>query len=217
MTQTPARLRALPSALWLKDRLDFLLGAAALTLAAPLMALLAILVRWDSPGPALFRQIRAGRGGRGFPMLKFRTMRTDVNPFGDSPQSGADPRITRLGRWLRESSLDELPQLFNVVSGDMSLVGPRPLYVQMIPDWTPRQRSRLLVKPGLTGLSQVNGRASLTIEQRLEYDVQYVEAFGLRTDLMILWMTVRRVIDRHGVYQTVYSQTQEKRVSEPAG
>jgi lipopolysaccharide/colanic/teichoic acid biosynthesis glycosyltransferase len=210
-TGTTVTLRATPSSLWLKDRVDFLLGAAGLVLAAPLLGLLAVMVRVDSPGPALFRQTRVGRGGRPFAMLKLRTMRSDVDPFGDSPQSGADPRITRLGRWLREWSLDELPQLLNVVAGDMSLVGPRPLYVQMVPEWTLRQRGRLLVKPGLTGLSQVNGRASLTIEERLEWDVRYVERFGLRTDLAILWTTLRRVVDQRGLYQTRYSAEREQR------
>jgi lipopolysaccharide/colanic/teichoic acid biosynthesis glycosyltransferase len=153
---------------------DRVLAAAALAIASPLFLYLAWRVRRDSPGAALFGQVRAGRGGQPFRMYKFRTMRTGVDPYGDSPQTGDDPRITRFGRWLRESSLDELPQLINVVRGEMSLVGPRPLYVQQIAEWDARQRGRLLVKPGLTGLAQIHGRGSLTIEDKLEYDVRYV-------------------------------------------
>ncbi len=144
-------------------------------------------------------------------MYKFRTMRTDVDPYGDSPQTGEDPRITRFGRWLRETSLDELPQLINVARGEMSLVGPRPLYVQQMAEWDARQRGRLLVKPGLTGLAQVNGRGSLTVEDKLEFDVQYVETCGLFLDLKILWRTVFGVRSRTGIYEVRYSRDKDRR------
>ncbi len=178
------------------------------------LLILAWLVRRDSPGPALFRQTRAGRNGKPFTMYKFRTMRTDVDPYGDSPQTGEDPRITKLGRWLREKSLDELPQLINVLRGDMSLIGPRPLYVQQMAEWNERQKARLLVKPGLTGLAQINGRGELTIEEKLEWDVRYVESIGLLTDLRIFWRTIRNVRSSEGIYEKRYSSERERRSDE---
>ena len=213
---TPVRLNALASYLRLKARLDRYVGLVLLLLAAPLMLLLACCIRRDSPGPALFRQARAGLHGRPFTCYKFRTMRADVDPYGDSPQSGQDPRLTRLGRWLRETSLDELPQLINVVRGEMSLVGPRPLYVQQVAEWDERQRGRLLVRPGLTGLAQVHGRGSATLEDKLEWDVRYVESVSLRTDLMILWQTLRNVRAGGDIYEVRYSQARARRSGAPA-
>lgn len=200
-----------PSYHWLKRRIDLYLAALATAIAAPVLALLAILVRLDSPGPAFFRQTRAGLRAKPFLLLKFRTMHVHADPFGDSPRSRDDPRITRIGRWLRETSLDELPQLINVLRGEMSLVGPRPLYVQQIPEWNERQRRRLCVLPGLTGLAQINGRGGLTIEQKLEWDVRYVENCCLRLDLEILWRTFRNVWRRGGIYEVRYSQRAARR------
>src|SRR5262245_54234700 len=137
--ETPVRCPATPSYLFVKRCIDWFCAAATVVLLAPLIGLLAWRVRNDSRGPAFFRQARAGRGARPFTLLKFRSMRTDADPFGDSPQHGEDPRITRLGKWLRETSADELPQLINVVRGEMSLVGPRPLYLQQIAEWDARQ------------------------------------------------------------------------------
>ncbi|MBK9128830.1 MAG: sugar transferase [Phycisphaerales bacterium] len=208
---TPVRCGASRAYLLLKHTVDRVSAALALAVAWPLMLYLAWRIRRDSPGPALFRQTRAGAGGRPFTMYKFRTMRTDADPFGDSPQSGQDPRLTRLGRWLRETSLDELPQLINVLRGEMSLVGPRPLYVQQMAEWDARQRGRLLVRPGLTGLAQVHGRGSLTIEEKLEYDVRYVETCGLWTDVRILWETVFGVSRGAGIYEVRYSKDRERR------
>lgn len=207
----PVLLRAAPSALWLKERIDRYAGLCALVLCGPLLLILMWLVRRDSPGPALFSQARAGRHARSFRLHKLRTMRVDVDPFGDSPQSGDDPRVTRLGRWLRETSLDELPQLLNVVRGEMSLVGPRPLYVQQISEWSARHRARLLVRPGLTGLAQINGRGSLSLEEKLEWDVRYVEACGPRTDLGIMLHTVRALWARTGIYEVRYSAQRARR------
>jgi lipopolysaccharide/colanic/teichoic acid biosynthesis glycosyltransferase len=202
-----------PSYLWLKDHLDRYVALAALMLFGPLLLILAALVRRDG-SPAVFRQTRAGRQGRPLTLLKFRTMRPDVDPFGDSPQHGADPRLTWLGRWLRETSLDELPQVLNVLRGEMSLVGPRPLYLQQMAEWDARQRSRLLVKPGLTGLAQVRGRGELTLEEKLELDVQYVQSISLRTDLGILWQTLTGLWRRTGIYEVRYSQTRARRSAE---
>lgn len=206
----PVRCGATPSYLWLKERADRFLALLALAAAGPLLLVLAWLVRRDGQ-PALFRQMRAGRHGRPFMLLKFRTMRPDVDPFGDSPQSGRDPRITPIGRWLRETSLDELPQLINVLRGEMSLVGPRPLYMQQMAEWNNRQRSRLLVKPGLTGYAQIHGRGSLTLEDKLEWDVRYVEDVSLRTDLGILGATLRSIRRGSDIYEVRYSHTHARR------
>ncbi|MCK4341807.1 MAG: sugar transferase [Phycisphaerae bacterium] len=213
---SPVQCHAPPSYLWFKSALDWYLALLALVAAAPLLLILAWLVRRDGH-PALFRQIRAGRNGRPFSLLKFRTMRVDADPFGDSPQSGDDPRITPVGRWLRETSLDELPQLINVVRGEMSLVGPRPLYLQQMAEWNARQRRRLLVKPGLTGFAQMRGRASLTLEKKLEWDVRYVESISLWTDLSIIWQTVRGILRRGDIYEVRYSQRHERRSARDAG
>jgi lipopolysaccharide/colanic/teichoic acid biosynthesis glycosyltransferase len=204
------RRAAGPAYLALKGVCDRVLAAGALLVAGLPMLYLAWRVRRDGH-PALFRQTRAGLNGRPFTLLKFRTMRADVDPFGDSPQSGEDARITPIGRWLRERSLDELPQLVNVLRGEMSLVGPRPLYVQQMAEWNARQRGRLLVKPGLTGLAQVRGRGSLTIEEKLEWDVRYVETMGLVTDLRIIWETVWGLRRGADIYEVRYSQQRERR------
>jgi len=202
------------SYLWLRDRTDRFVALFALAAVAPLLLILAWLVRRDGH-PALFCQTRAGLRGRPFTVLKFRTMRPDVDPFGDSPQTGADPRITAVGRWLRESSLDELPQLINVVRGEMALVGPRPLYLQQMAEWDARQRCRLLVKPGLTGRAQTSGRGGLTIEEKLELDVQYVQTISLRTDWWLMWQTTRGLWRRDDVYEVRYSLARERRSTPP--
>jgi len=161
----------------------------------------------------VFRQERAGLGGRPFVFYKFRTMRLDADPYGASPKSGSDPRLTRLGRFLRETSLDELPQLVNILKGDMSLVGPRPLYVAQISEWNERQQRRLLVKPGLTGLAQISGRGTLTREEKLELDVRYVDTAGLWLDLKIVLATVAQVLGRRAIYERQYSRAEKTRGS----
>lgn len=173
-----------------KRVLDVALSGLALLVGWPALAVIAVLIRRDSPGPAIFRQERAGRGMKPFTMLKFRTMRTDADPFGVSPDGADDPRLTPVGRRLRETSLDELPQLWNVLRGDMSLVGPRPLYMSQAREFDARQRRRLEVRPGLTGLAQVQGRGELPHAEKLEIDVQYVEKMSLGLDLRVLWRTV---------------------------
>lgn len=211
MDHGPVRVGSPPCYRWLKRKIDFYLALVGIVLTGPLMLWIAWRIRRDSPGPALFRQTRAGLHGRPFVLLKFRTMRSDVDPFGDSPHGADDPRITPFGRFLREHSLDELPQLFNVLSGEMSLVGPRPLYLQQMAEWNERQRGRLLVVPGLTGLAQVRGRAALTIEEKLEYDVRYVERQSLRTDVRILLETLRVVGRSDAIYEVRYSRRHARR------
>lgn len=190
-----------PAGRALKRVMDVVVAGALLVFGWPVLVALAILVRRDSPGPALFRQERAGRNMRPFTIYKFRTMRTDADAFGVSPKGPGDPRLTRPGRWLRETSLDELPQLWNILKGDMSLVGPRPLYLSQARQFTPRQRRRLEVRPGITGLAQMMGRGELPHEEKLEIDVQYVERASLWLDLKILCRTASRAFWHKSVYQ----------------
>ncbi len=178
---------------------------------SPLMVIVWLWIRLGSPGPAVFRQERAGKDGKPFILLKFRTMKTDVDPFGPSPKSGRDPRLTRIGKWLRETSLDELPQLFNVVKGEMSVVGPRPLYRSQMAEWNPVQRRRLLVKPGLTGLAQISGRAQLTLEEKLALDVEYVDRHSLILDAWILGQTILQIFRRRNIYEKRYSKNHDTR------
>jgi undecaprenyl phosphate N,N'-diacetylbacillosamine 1-phosphate transferase len=138
-------------------------------------------------------------------------MKIDVDPFGSSPKTGDDPRLTKIGKLLREYSLDELPQLLNVLKGDMSIVGPRPLYVSQMAEWNERQKKRLLVKPGLTGLAQISGRGELTREEKLELDVEYVETASFWTDIKIILATVSQVFRRKSIYEKRYSKTEETR------
>ena len=185
----------------IKRIFDVVVAGAVLLVGWPFLVALAILIRIDSPGSPIFRQQRAGRGTKPFAVYKFRTMRTGAEPYGVSPKSEDDPRLTRLGRWLRETALDELPQLWNVFTGDMSLVGPRPLYMSQAREFTPRQRRRLEVRPGLTGLAQVSGRGELPHDQKLEIDVQYVEQACLLLDLRILWRSMTQIYAGRKAYQ----------------
>lgn len=194
-----------------KRAFDIILSLTAILILLPLFVIIIIAIRLDSKGAAIFKQQRAGKGAAPFTMYKFRTMKAFCEPFGDSPKNGQDPRITRVGRLLRESSLDEMPQLFNVLKGQMSFVGPRPLYVSQIGEWTDFQRRRLEVKPGITGLAQISGRGALTIEQKLQLDVQYVDAASLKLDFKILLATLSMVVCRKGIYEVKYSEKKDSR------
>ncbi len=190
---------------------DLIVAILAISLLLPGFFVIFLAIKLSSKGAAIFKQERAGRGGKPFTFYKFRTMRTDVDPFGPSPKSGDDPRLTKIGKFLREYSLDELPQLFNVLKGDMSLVGPRPLYIEQMKEWDQRQKKRLLVKPGITGLAQISGRGALTREEKLELDVQYVEKANLRLDLKIILITIVQVFCRKSIYEKRYSMTEKTR------
>ena len=183
-----------------KRVLDIFIAISALVILFPILITIGLIVRLSSKGPAIFKQERAGKNSRPFVFYKFRTMKLDVDPYGPSPKSGEDPRLIKIGKFLREHSLDELPQLFNVLKGDMSIVGPRPLYISQIPEWNERQKKRLLVRPGITGLAQTHGRAELTREEKLELDVKYVETAGLLTDIRILLATIIQVFRRKSIY-----------------
>ena len=197
-----------------KRGLDIFISLLAIAILSPVFAVIVIAIRLGSKGPAIFKQERAGKNGRPFAFYKFRTMRVDVDPFGPSPKSSEDPRLTKIGKFLREYSLDELPQLFNILKGDMSIVGPRPLYLSQIAEWNQRQKKRLLVKPGLTGLAQIQGRAELTREEKLELDVRYVETANLRLDCKIILATIARIFRRQGIYEKRYSQSEHTRGEE---
>ena len=187
---------------------DVVVCLAALPLALPLLLVVAVVIRLDSPGPILFRQQRTGRHGSRFAMYKFRTMVRDAEAMKASlahlnilppPDFKVpnDPRITRVGRFLRKSSLDELPQIFNVLRGEMSLVGPRP--TSFAPNtYSPWHTVRLEVRPGVTGLWQVKGRNETTFDERLRMDVEYIRTRSLATDAEILLMTVLSVVRRSG-------------------
>ena len=168
-------------------------------------------IRLSSKGPAVFKQERAGKNAKPFIFYKFRTMRTDVDPFGPSPKSGQDARLTGIGKFLREYSLDELPQLLNILKGDMSTVGPRPLYVSQISEWNERQKRRLVVKPGLTGLAQISGRGELTREDKLEFDAQYVDKASFWLDIKIILKTIAQVFTKKSIYEKKYSRTEATR------
>ena len=185
-----------------KRAVDLLVAVPACAALAPAMGLIALWVRRDSPGPAIFRQRRVGAFGRPFTVLKFRTMVQDAERIGPGlAVTEDDARITRSGRLLRRLSLDELPQLWNVVRGDMSLVGPRPTVPSQVERYTPRQRRRLEARPGLTGRAQVRGRASLPWSARIEIDIEYVDTWSMRLDLAILARTVRVVLAKEGTYK----------------
>lgn len=196
---------------FVKRLLDILVSLPAILVLSPVFAIIIIVIKLGGRGPAVFRQTRAGKDGKPFTFYKFRTMKADVDPFGASPKSGQDPRLTEIGIFLREYSLDELPQLFNVLKGDMSLVGPRPLYLEQVAEWDSEQKERLLVKPGLTGLAQISGRGELTKEEKLALDVEYVEKASLLLDLKIIFLTLWQVLTGRSIYEKRYSQTEETR------
>ena len=181
--------------------LDVVLAAVLLVVAAPLLALAALAIRLESRGPVFYRQRRVGRYGRPFELWKLRTMVPGAETMGAGVYVlEGDPRITRIGRLLRRFSFDELPNLLNVLKGDMALVGPRPTVQEQVDRYTERQLRRLEVKPGITGWAQINGRTSLPWPERIELDVWYVEHRSLRLDLRILARTARMLASGRGLY-----------------
>ncbi|MDD5134283.1 MAG: sugar transferase [Phycisphaerae bacterium] len=195
----------------IKRLLDIIVSLSACLILLPVYVIIVIVVKLGSKGPAVFAQTRAGKDGKPFTLYKFRTMKTEVDPFGASPKSGDDPRLTKTGVFLRKTSLDELPQFFNILKGDMSLVGPRPLYLEQMAEWNDTQKKRLLVKPGLTGLAQISGRGELTREDKLAFDVEYVEKKSLSVDLKIIFLTVFQVFAGKSIYEKRYSRDDETR------
>ncbi|QVL47490.1 MAG: sugar transferase [Thiocapsa sp.] len=200
------------SAYLLKRALDILLAGPLFILLLPIFGLLVLAIRLESPGPALFKQTRVGRWGQIFTMYKFRSMYMDAEARkaelqDENEMSGGvtfkmqrDPRITRIGRFIRKASIDELPQLWNVIKGDMSLVGPRPPVPAEVDEYSLSDRRRLEVTPGITCIWQVSGRSDIPFPQQVELDVRYIESQSLLTDLKLLWQTVPAVLFGRGAY-----------------
>ena len=192
-----------------KRLLDILVTLPALILLSPLLASLALLVSAKLGTPVLFRQQRPGLNGRPFTIYKFRTM-TDARAVNGQLLSDAE-RLTGFGRFLRSSSLDELPELINVLKGEMSIVGPRPLLMQYLERYTPQQARRHEVRPGITGWAQINGRNAITWEQKFELDVWYVDHVSLRLDVKIIALTVWKTLKREGISQPGQATAEEFR------
>jgi len=194
------RLR--PARPGLPRALDVVLALAGLIVALPALLAAAVAIKLDSRGPVFFRQTRVGRGGGHFQIWKLRTM-ADGAPLGGiwDPLAAGDSRVTRVGAFLRRFSLDELPNLLNVLQGEMAIVGPRPTIAEQVAEYTPAQYRRLEVKPGLTGWAQVNGRASLPWSERIELDVHYVDNRTPGMDLRILARTARQLLSGRGLYE----------------
>jgi len=182
-----------------------------LLISLPVMAVIAVFIKLDSPGPVIFKQQRVGENGRLFNMYKFRTMEPDAEAHHSdliqtTPEGQIihkfydDPRVTQVGRYLRQLSLDELPQLINILKGDMSLVGPRPELPWLVETYEPWQRKRFEVPQGLTGWWQINGRADRLMHENTEEDLYYIKNYSLWLDIQILWRTLKAVIDRRGAF-----------------
>jgi lipopolysaccharide/colanic/teichoic acid biosynthesis glycosyltransferase len=181
---------------------DVVVAGSALIALSPFLLVAVIAIRLESKGSAIYRQRRVGRNGREFDVLKLRTMVTGAEHMGAGlAVSEGDTRITRVGRLLRRTSLDEVPNLVNVLKGDMAIVGPRPTVPIQVDRYTDRQRGRLTVKPGITGWAQVNGRTELPWDERIELDLWYIEHRSWRLDLEILKRTIRMVLGGHGLYR----------------
>jgi lipopolysaccharide/colanic/teichoic acid biosynthesis glycosyltransferase len=181
---------------------DVLVAGTALLLASPFLVLAMLAIRLESPGHPIYRQRRVGKDGRAFDVLKLRTMVTGAEHIGAGlAVSENDTRITRVGALLRRTSLDEVPNLVNVLKGEMAIIGPRPTVPVQVDRYTDGQRGRLAVKPGITGWAQVNGRTELPWAERIELDLHYIEHRSLALDARILWLTARMVLTGHGLYR----------------
>ena len=181
----------------LKRIVDIFGSITGLLILSPVLLALAILIRRQMGAPVLFRQIRPGKETRPFEMLKFRSMRDTTDATGQ-PLSDTD-RLTPFGKQLRATSLDELPGLWNVLKGEMSLVGPRPLLMEYVPLYSPQQARRMEVRPGITGWAQINGRNALSWEEKFALDIWYVDNQSFWLDLKIIWLTIRKVVARDGI------------------
>ncbi len=186
----------------IRRAIDVVAGGLALVFAAPLIALAMVAIRLESRGHPIYKQRRVGKDGREFDVLKLRTMVDGAEHIGAGLAINEnDSRVTRVGAVLRRTSLDELPNLLNVVRGDMSLIGPRPTIPVQVAQYTDRQRGRLAIRPGITGWAQVHGRAALPWSERIELDLHYIEHRSLALDVRILWRTVTIVFGGSGLYK----------------
>lgn len=210
-TYAPAERRISRTYLFIKRIMDIVLSTIGLILCIPLFIVVAIAIKLDSPGPVIFKQERVGKDGKKFVMYKFRTMVVNAEDLLDklidkNEATGPvfkireDPRITKVGKWLRRTSIDELPQLWNVLKGDMSLVGPRPPLEREVIQYDSYQQQRLLVKPGITCYWQVNGRSNVSFDEWVELDLKYIREQSLWTDIKLLFKTVGAVLRKDGAY-----------------
>ncbi|RMD91943.1 MAG: sugar transferase [Calditrichaeota bacterium] len=183
---------------FIKRIFDLFVATFLLIIFSPLFLLIAFFIKIDSSGPIFYKHSRVGKDGNYFLMWKFRTMKKDADKIGPNLTQDNDPRITRIGKWLRRLSLDELPQLINVLRGEMSIVGPRPEIPEIVKTYTDQQKRALSVKPGITGLSQVNGRDDLPINEKLQYELEYVDHFSFILDLKILLKTIPAIVSARG-------------------
>lgn len=190
-----------------KRFLDFILSLIAIILLSPVYLIIAILVRVKLGSPVIFKQERPGKDEKIFKMYKFRSMTSETDAEGNLLPD--DVRLTSFGKKLRATSLDELPELFNILKGDMSIVGPRPLLVKYLPLYTSEQRKRHRVKPGLTGLAQVIGRNSLSWKEKFTLDIKYTECYSFLYDLKIIVMTIKAVVKKEGINSTEYVTMKE--------
>lgn len=180
--------------LFLKRLADILFSGIGCLILLPLFLLVALIIKLTMPGPVFFEQVRVGKDGRLFSILKFRSMKVDKEAEASHDDSKDAERTTLFGKFLRRSKVDELPQLLNVLKGDMSMVGPRPTLKELADEYSPRQARRLTMRPGMTGWAQVHGNASISWDDRIEYDIYYVDHFSILLDLRILLKTVLVVI-----------------------
>lgn len=189
---------------YIKRFLDIIISLFSIALLIPLFTIIAILIKIDSKGEVIFKQERLGKNGKEFEIFKFRTMVKNAENLGTGINTFQhDPRITKVGAWLRKTSLDELPQLFNVLKGDMSIVGPRPpvpYHPKKYDNYSDFQVQRFRVKPGITGYAQVKGRNNLNWDERVSYDVDYVKRLSFSLDVKILWLTFIKVIKREDIH-----------------
>jgi lipopolysaccharide/colanic/teichoic acid biosynthesis glycosyltransferase len=186
----------------LRRLFDIAVAGTALLLSAPVLALAIVAIRLESPGHPIYRQRRIGRDGRPFDVMKLRTMVDGAEKMGAGlAVDEGDTRITRVGAFLRRTSIDELPNLVNVLRGEMAIIGPRPTVPVQVEQYTERQRGRLAIRPGITGWAQVNGRATLPWDERIELDLWYIEHRSLRLDAQILWRTLLMVFGGEGLYR----------------
>ncbi|WP_240377988.1 sugar transferase [Bacillus piscicola] len=187
---------------FIKRVIDLILSILILILLIPLLTVISIIIKLESKGPIFFTQDRVGEHNRVFRIYKFRTMINNAENIGTGLKiSGNDPRITRVGKFLRTTSIDELPQIINILKGDMSIIGPRPTIKKVVEQLSEDGKKRHVVKPGITGLAQVNGRQSLNWSEKIKYDVQYVDSLSFKLDIKILFLTILVVLKRDGVHK----------------
>lgn len=200
---------------YFKRPLDFVCSLAAIIILSPILLLIALLVRIKLGSPVIFKQQRPGMNEKIFTLYKFRTMTDERDEKGELLPD--EVRLTDFGKFLRASSLDELPELFNILKGDMSIVGPRPLLIEYLPLYNAHQRRRHEVRPGLTGWAQVNGRNAITWEEKFNYDVEYIDNLSFFLDVKIIFLTIMKVLKREGINQEGRATMEPFRGSQQAG